>query len=139
MHDGRSNVGVPYGTQVLFDPDPLDRTEQCCGVSLPAIFSGVCTMDLLADTHFRAKAVVPSNVLLLEAPTRRPTFRQPEFSRASTHGRAKEFPMSVTGGISRRSLVIAGATLGAPLKLAAQDRADTVEIADSETATIDGS
>ena len=43
------------------------------------------------------------------------------------------------GRITRRSLVIAGATLGAPPKLAAQDRSvETVEIADSETATIDG-
>jgi hypothetical protein len=47
--------------------------------------------------------------------------------------------MGGKGGISRRSLVIAGATLGAPLKLAAQDRGgETIEIADSETATIDG-
>src|SRR4030088_400794 len=79
MHDGRSDVGAPSGTKVLFDPDPLDRTEQCCGVFLPAIFPGVRIMDLLADTHLRAEAVVPSNALLLVAPVRRPMFRQPEF------------------------------------------------------------
>src|SRR5712672_3594471 len=67
------------GAQVLIDPDPLDRTEQSCGVFLPAIFPGVCIMDLLADAHLRAHAVVPSNVLLLVAPARRPMFRQPEF------------------------------------------------------------
>jgi hypothetical protein len=47
--------------------------------------------------------------------------------------------MGGKGGISRRSLVIVGATVGASFKLAAQDRGgETVEIADSETATIDG-
>jgi hypothetical protein len=47
--------------------------------------------------------------------------------------------MSGDGGISRRSLVIAGVTLGTSSKLAAQDRGvETVEIADSETASIDG-
>jgi hypothetical protein len=47
--------------------------------------------------------------------------------------------MAGKGGISRRGLVIAGATLGAPFRLAAQDRGvETVEIADSETASIDG-
>ena len=47
--------------------------------------------------------------------------------------------MTGDGGISRRSLVIAGATFGASSRLAAQDRSlETVEIADSETATIDG-
>src|SRR5882757_3800976 len=77
------------GAQVLIDPDPLDRTEQSCGVFLPAIFPGVCIMDLLADTHLRAHAVVPSNVLLLVAPARRPMFRQPEFPRALSR-RARE-------------------------------------------------
>ena len=44
------------------------------------------------------------------------------------------------GGISRRGLIFVGATLGASSKLAAQDRGgiEIVEIADSETATIDG-
>src|SRR5258708_337716 len=47
--------------------------------------------------------------------------------------------MGGKAGISRRSLVIGAAALGAPLKLAAQDRGgEIVEIADSETATIDG-
>ena len=47
--------------------------------------------------------------------------------------------MSGDGGISRRSLVIAGVTFGTSSKLAAQDRGvETVEVADSETATIDG-
>jgi hypothetical protein len=42
-------------------------------------------------------------------------------------------------GISRRGLVIAGAAVGTSSKLAAQDRGvETVEIADSETASIDG-
>jgi hypothetical protein len=45
-------------------------------------------MDLLVETHPRAHAFVPANVLSLTASTRRPTFRQPEFSRASTHGGA---------------------------------------------------
>jgi hypothetical protein len=39
-------------------------------------------MDLLVDPHPRAHAFGPSDLLLV-APTRRPTFRQPEFSRAS--------------------------------------------------------
>src|ERR1700704_2888556 len=47
--------------------------------------------------------------------------------------------MSGDGGIARRSLVIAAATFGTSSKLAAQDRGvETVEITDSETATIDG-
>src|SRR5882757_10406364 len=47
--------------------------------------------------------------------------------------------MSGDGGISRRRIVIAGVTFGTSSKLAAQDRGgETVEIADSETATIDG-
>ena len=42
-------------------------------------------------------------------------------------------------GISRRGLVIAGAAVGTSSKLAAQDRGvETVEMADSETASIDG-
>ena len=43
--------------------------------------------------------------------------------------------------ISRRGLILAGAAFGAaPSTLTAQDRADlkTIEIADAETATIDG-
>src|SRR3984893_1606615 len=47
--------------------------------------------------------------------------------------------MSRDGGISRRSLVIAGVTFGTSFELTAQERGvDTVEISDSETATIDG-
>jgi hypothetical protein len=49
-------------------------------------------MDLLADAHPRGHAFVPSNVLLLVAPARRPMFRQPEFSRAFVKARAKGFP-----------------------------------------------
>jgi len=42
--------------------------------------------------------------------------------------------MGGKGGISRRSLVIVGATVGTSFKLAAQDRgSETVEIVDSET------
>ena len=48
--------------------------------------------------------------------------------------------LKIAGGLSRRSLVVAGATFGVSSKLAAQGRGDgeIVEIADSETATIDG-
>jgi hypothetical protein len=97
-------------------------------------------MDLLADAHPRGHAFVPSNVLLLVAPARRPMFRQPEFSRAFVKARAKGkgFRMGGKVGISRRGLVIAGAAVGTSFKLVAQDRGDPVEIADSETATIDG-
>jgi hypothetical protein len=97
-------------------------------------------MDLLADAHPRGHAFVPSNVLLLVAPARRPMFRQPEFSRAFVKARAKGkgFRMGGKVGISRRGLVIAGAAVGTSFKLVAQDRGDPVEIADSETASIDG-
>jgi hypothetical protein len=45
-------------------------------------------MDLLVDTHPRAHVFIRGNVLSLEAYTRQPTFRQPEFSRASSLRRA---------------------------------------------------
>ena len=59
-------------------------------------------MDLLADAHPRGHAFVPSNVLLLVAPARRPMFRQPEFSRALLRRARKGFRMGGKDGISRR-------------------------------------
>src|SRR5260370_7921115 len=115
-----------YGAQVLYDPDPFDRTGQCCGVSRPAIFPGVCTMDLLVDTSSSPRLRTVSHPIV------------DGFRAATNVSATRIFRMSGNSGISRRSLVIAGATLGAPLKLAAQDRGvETVEVTDSETATID--
>src|SRR5882724_9187442 len=60
-------------------------------------------------------------------------------SRALSRPVRKDFRMGSKGGTSRRSLVIVGATVGTSFKLAAQDRgSETVEIVDSETASIDG-
>jgi hypothetical protein len=84
-------------------------------------------MDLLVDTFSSPRLRTVSHPIV------------DGFRAATNVSATRIFRMSGNSGISRRSLVIAGATLGAPLKLAAQDRGvETVEVTDSETATIDG-
>jgi hypothetical protein len=90
MHAGQIRFWGPYTVRKYYlILTPLTELRNVVAYSCQLSFQEYAPMDLLVDTHPGGHAFVPSSVLLLVASARRPTFRQPEFSLASKHGRAK--------------------------------------------------
>jgi len=56
MHD---DVGAPIRYASIIDSDPLDRTEQCCGVFLSAIFQEYASWTCWQTHTFAPKPSFP--------------------------------------------------------------------------------